>query len=301
MFDTTPAISQYALLALAALVILLSRLGGSQRAPRLLLISRWLRWLLFAAIFSYLLKEFELSMRPDWVHFVTGLALWFLCETGYNWIVINALSRSDIPLFPHFKLSEGDDSEWLADRQLSKLKDWLEDKNFKCRAILKASLFEDMVLKSSIYESPDRTTRLHILFVPGVKKIAPSSYSLCTNGSGDQRLITDNHSLPFGGYYPGIWTLVRKPMIRSIKHLFKIHEKRLNKTDFEPAPFDSEPLEDLNQQQKLLENLNTKHGFLNPLRFRQENGRLTADGRYRLWKEMWLLAYLGRSVSQKTR
>ena len=294
MFDTTSFIFKYCLVGMAVFSILFSWIGI--HTPVLVLVNRWLRWLLFAGTFAYLLRNFELSSRPDWVHLTIGFMLWFLLETGYNWIAINALSRSDIPLFPKFKVNVGGD-EWPNVARFDKIKSWLEKKNFKRLAVLKAELFEDMFLRTSIYESSDRMMRLQILFVPRRKDGASVFFTLSTNGQEGHRLITDNHSLPFGGYYPENWNFVRRPLIGSLEKLFRLHEKRLTKTSFVPTPFEDEPLEELNQQQNLLERLNTKYGFLNPLQYREEDGRLTYDGRYRLWKEMWLIAYLGRSVS----
>ena len=279
---------------MAILTIFLSRINAWAQAPVFMLLNRWLRWLLFAGCFAYSLRAFELSSRPDWVHLVSGFMLWFLVETGYNWIAIKALSQSDIPLFPRFK-ANGD--KWPEGVRFDKIKNWLEKKNFKRLAVLKAELFEDMFLRTSIYESPDRMTRLQILFVPRRKNEATAFYTISTKGTDDRRLITDNHSLPYGGYYPENWNFVRKPLIGSLEKLFRFHKKRLTQTNFELVPFEDEPLEELNHQQTLLERLNTKYGFLNPLQYREEDGRLTYDGRYRLWKEMWLIAYLGKSVS----
>jgi hypothetical protein len=54
---------------------------------------------------------------------------------------------------------------------------------------------------------------------------------------------------------------------------------------------------DVNEQQRILERLNTDTGFLVPRPRQEEEGKITSDGRYRLWKEMWTLAYLGKSVT----
>jgi len=296
MFDVTSMTFKYCLIAMAVLAILFSRIDARNQTPGLMLINRWLRWLLFAGIFALLLETFELSLRTDWVHLITGFMLWFLIETGYNWIAIKALSSSEIPLFPEFKVNQ-DGDEWPTDASLNKVKNWLEKKRFKRLEVVKAELFDDIFLRMSIYESSDQTTRIQVLFVPRKKKGIAAFYTVCTNGQEGTRLVTDNHSLPFGGYYPENWDFMRKPLIGSLAGLFKFHEKRVHAAKFEPISFEEEPLEGLNQQQKLLERLNTQYGFLNPLHHWEEFGRLTYDGRYRLWKEMWLLAYLGRSIS----
>ena len=93
---------QWLLFIFAVVTVSLPILGGRFSVPSFLLLGRWFRWFLFGAIFAYTLKTFEFSLRPDWVHFLTGFALWFIIETGYNWIAIKALSRSGLPLFPEF-------------------------------------------------------------------------------------------------------------------------------------------------------------------------------------------------------
>lgn len=296
MFDITSSTFQSLLFAVAILTIVLPKIGLSKGIPLFTLLGRWLRWALFAGVFAYFLKSLEISFRPDWVHFITGLTLWFLLETGYYWIAIKALSRSEIPLFPSFKInSDGD--EWPADPLLIKVRDWLRKEDFKRLSALKAELFEDTFLRASVYESADKLTRLQILFIPKRKGGASACYTLSTNGEQDTRLITDNLFLPFGGYYPEGWNIVRKPLIGSLQRLLKLHRLRLVKSNLKPIPFEDEPLEELNDQQRILERLNLETGFLNPRQYQEEVGKISYDGRYRLWKEMWLLAYFGRSVS----
>ena len=296
MFDTTTSNFQIVLFTIAALSVVLPKIGLRKGIPIFTLLGRWLRWALFAGIFSYFLKALEISFRPDWVHFITGLALWFILETGYYWIAIKALSRSDIPLFPSFKLN-ADGDEWPADPLLIEVREWLRNKDFTRLSALKAELFEETFLRASIYESADKLTRIQVLFIPKRKGGATACYTLSTNGEEDRRLITDNLFLPFGGYYPEGWSIVRKPLIGSLKRLLKLHRLRLIDSSLKPIPFEDAPLEELNDQQRILERVNLETGFLNPRQFQEEVGKISYDGRYRLWKEMWLLAYLGKSVS----
>ena len=44
-----------------------------------------------------------------------------------------------------------------------------------------------------------------------------------------------------------------------------------------------------------LKNFNQKIGFLTPY----NEFKISQEGRYRIWKEMWLLAYLGRTLEYK--
>lgn len=287
---------EYILLALAVVSVLLPLLAGRLSVPILHVFSRWLRWFLFAALFAFFLQVFELSFRPGWVHFITGLGLWFVLETGYNWLAIKALSRSELPLFPTFR-QNSDGDEWPADKHLIQIKEWLKFEGFKRVDALKAELFEGMYLRASIYESVEQLTRIQILFLPKRQGGSTACYTIQTFGQEDQRIITDNQFLPYGGYYPEKWELMRKPLIGSPKRLLSLHRKRVAKSTMETVVIDSSPLEDINDQQRILERLNTETGFLVPRPRQEEEGKISSDGRYRLWKEMWLLAYLGKSTA----
>ncbi|MCZ2152790.1 MAG: hypothetical protein LC114_02630 [Bryobacterales bacterium] len=47
------------------------------------------------------------------------------------------------------------------------------------------------------------------------------------------------------------------------------------------------------------EQVNTELGFLFPYAQREDHGTITYEGRYRVWKELWLLNYLGRAARYK--
>lgn len=285
------------MLTLAFLVILFPLLGGRLGIPSLLLVGRWIRWFLFAGLFALFLEIFEISFRPDWVHFVTGFALWFVFETGYNWMGIQALSRTEkLPLFPRFYNSE-DSGEWPVDKNFIQIKDWLCKAEFERIQSLKAELFEDTYLRESIYESSDRLIRIEILFLPRRDKGGRSAcYTIATKTEGGGLIITDNVFLPFGGYYPENWDMCRKPLIGSLKRLLALHRERILSLKVEGIPFEDDALEEINDRQHLLERFNIENGFLVSRLQQNENGRITMDGCYRLWKEMWFLAYFGRSV-----
>ncbi|MEM1223403.1 MAG: hypothetical protein AAGH40_11620 [Verrucomicrobiota bacterium] len=293
MFDQT--IVEYTLFGMALLSILLPLLAGKMKLPVFQVFGRWIRWFLFAGLVAFFLKTFEISSRPDWLHFITALAGWFLLETGYNWIAIRALSLSNLPLFPNFK-ENSDGDEWPADRAFIDLKEWLRSNEYRHLTALKAELFEGTYLRASIYESEDRLTRVQILFLPKRRNQSSVCYTVSTLTKQGFRLITDNHFLPYGGYYPENWDMVRKPLTGDLPALLKLHRERVLKATSEPVGFEEEPLEELNNQQRLLERLNIEVGFLVPTPRQEEEGKITYEGRYRLWKEMWLLAYLGKSV-----
>jgi hypothetical protein len=42
-----------------------------------------------------------------------------------------------------------------------------------------------------------------------------------------------------------------------------------------------------------MERINTELGYLLPPADREEYGKITPEGRFRIWKEAWLLDYFG--------
>ena len=135
------------------------------------------------------------------------------------------------------------------------------------------------------------------MFFPKRQGGATACFTILTNGKNERRLITDNLFLPFGGYYPEGWQWSRKPLVGSLVKLLEFHRRRLSKSSLEPIPFEGDALDEVNTQQKTLERLNLETGFLLPKNLQEEEGKISSFGRYRLWKEMWLLAYFGRSMS----
>jgi hypothetical protein len=74
------------------------------------------------------------------------------------------------------------------------------------------------------------------------------------------------------------------------------HRGRVAASGATVVPLTVEPLADFNAAQSELDRVNTKLGFLYPLGQREERGKITQEGRYRVWKEIWTLKYLGRSA-----
>ena len=120
--------------------------------------------------------------------------------------------------------------------------------------------------------------------------------SMASRTAGGIRHVTDNLYLPFAGFYPENWLVDRSPWRRSLPTLLKRHRARLKNETETLLEWDTEPLADLNAQQHALEQVNTELGFLFPHHERDEHGKMTVEARYRVWKEVWLLNYLGVSA-----
>jgi len=74
------------------------------------------------------------------------------------------------------------------------------------------------------------------------------------------------------------------------------HRARLAKLKAQLVPLTEDPLADLNTTQQELDRVNTELGFLHNPPEREDLGKITHEGRYRVWKEIWMLNYLGRAM-----
>jgi hypothetical protein len=285
----------YLLLAAAILSLVLFSLNQRLASPVIAIFVRWLRWLLFAFGGAFLAIEWGWSTRPFWVLTAALFLLWFLLETVYNWLAISALSQSPMPLFPRYAVNTSGE-EWPTHPRLLKVRGWLRAN--KCTQVqaLKAEIGGGSFLRLSIYQDQEARTRIQVTFVPQANGAIAVCYTLSSRTTDGLRFVTDNLYLPFGGFYPENWLVERNPWNRSLPRLLARHQQRMAASKETPGPWTEEPVEDLNQQQFELERLNTELGFLLPHDQRDEYGKMTYEGRFRVWREVWMLDYIGRAT-----
>ncbi len=288
----TMDVMAYTIIGGGALFALTAWWNSRRACPVLGIVNRWLRWVVFSLAAAYLIQSFGWSSRPYWVLAATAFLVWFLLETLYNWLAIHALSRSDIPLFPRFSTNNGG-QEWPMQQRLTTIRDWLAANGFRKVQAVQADLGMDLKIRSCVYEDSERKVRLQVVFIPNRTGSVSACYSLASQTEGGLRLVSDNLFLPFGGFYPENWRVFRSPWTRSLPRLLRKHRKRLESCGEAVVPFESDPVDELNHQQAVLEKVNTELGFLIPHHLREEYGKITREGRYRVWKEVWLLSYFG--------
>ena len=277
---------------LVALLLLLFYINLRIASPLLAIPIRWLRWILFALFVAQANSQFNLIDRPAWVVATAAFLLWFLVESAFNWLKVSAISLSPLPLFPRYVVNSSGD-EWPTQKRLLKVRDWLRDQRYTPVQALKAELGGGIWLRTSVHQNDDNTIRLHTLFVPQESGAITVCFSIATRTAGGRRYVTDNLYIPFGGFYPESWHVERSPWCRGLPALMARHQARLVQAGETLAAWDSSPIDDINQQQQQMEMINTELGYLLPHADREEYGKITPEGRFRVWKEAWLLDYLG--------
>jgi len=284
-------------LILAAIVASLVLMQVNQRRPSPLLsiADRWLRWFVFAFGAAQMCHDFGLINRPFWVLAVMFFLIWFIGETLYNWLAISALSVSSLPLFPRYVVNASGE-EWPVQPRLLQIREWLRTQGFRQTQALKAEIGGGVFLRVSIYQDAQATVRVQVTFIPQANGAISVCYAVTSVASDGRRYLTDNLYIPFAGFYPENWLVERAPWRRSLPRLIARHRQRLATLGVVPVPFESEPLIDLNAAQHELDQLNTELGFLHPHAQREDLGKITHEGRYRVWKEIWMLNYFGRAA-----
>lgn len=276
----------------AALLLVLFYVNLRIASPLLAIPIRWLRWILFALLLAETNERFELIDRPYGVIAAAAFLLWFLFESGFNWLRVSAISLSPLPLFPKFTANATGD-EWPVQARLLKVRDWLRDNRFTPVQALKAEVGGGIWLRMSVYQNHDQTIRLQVAFLPQDSGAITVCYSLTTETQSGLRYVTDNFFLPFGGFYPDNWVTHRAPWRRSLPRLVSLHLRRLADAGETPIAWETDPIDDINRQQQAMEQVNTELGFLLPHAEREEHGKITPEGRFRIWQEAWQLDYLG--------
>lgn len=289
------------LLPLLGLLLLTSFMSWRVTSPVLAVLNRWLRWLAFSFAAAVVIVDLGWSERPLWLLFLTAFFCWFLLETIYNWILVGAMNWSNLPLFPIYRENHRGD-EWPTHSRFIRLREWLRENGFNGIAAAKAPLAEGIAIRSSVYQSKCNTVRVQVTFVPHRESSVLAFFTLLSVLEDGRRIITDNVRVPFGGYYPANWEVRRRPMCASLEKLHKIHVRRCRQAGSVPQQWsveDDDPIDELNRQQEQMEKTNTEQGFLLPGIYREEYGILSMEGRYRIWKEIWLLNYFGTTIRSR--
>lgn len=277
-------------------VYCLSHILSKQLPIRIIrLFSHWARWLTFACAFSLMLTYFEWSNRADWVHFISGLAAWFILETLYYKISIHMLNISEMDLFPKYK-NDTNENLWPINKEVLKIKDLLSEEGFKEEETLKAEIIAHLVIRQAVFLDETRKIRLNVLFIPNAKNEIKLFYSLFSHKTSGEYLLTDNQNMPFGGYYPDHWTVNRYPISHSLKKLLKKHREAMSESEGEWSVVEGDIRTKTNRLQWELEKKNREMGFLNEPN-REDKQQISSEGCFRIWIEMWLLAYFGKTLS----
>jgi len=280
------------------LVWFVNRLQRSLPSPVNKLIVRWIRLLFIGVYAAIAFKLTVFTGVPFWRLFVMGLLAWAFIDTGYLWVYILAWDKSELPLFPAIR--EVERVDWPANTRFFLIKDWIRENNYAEIGCFHY-LYEDEVLqKLVVYESPDKTVRLQVIIVTDVTGVILDQIVFSSITEDGRVIITDNVFMPFGGVYPENWIVRRFPPVRKIQSIARYHQNSVSAGgSICCVKYDEDTKTWIQNTQNTLERENIEAGILNSRRDRNEFGKMTGEGRYRIWKELLILNYLSISLVGK--
>ena len=233
--------------------------------------------------------------RPLAVHLAAGALLWPLLESAWFWFLIGRFSRSGLPPAPRYRDSTESELEHYAPL-LEEWKSDLELIGFRNIGHLSGEMEGTPWLRLLVFQNETNTIRamVHHFEAPGPSR--PWVISFLTRDAEGNLCQTDNNHLPYGGYVPETWKLVRHPLAREWSKLASEHHERIS--SLTPRVWDeANLLSDVVDHQREMESINSARGFFNPRPARADSGLLTSEGRSRLLVELWMLSYFGRSIA----
>lgn len=285
----------YIILVLISVSFFLTYGKARWKFPFLVIANRWFRWIIFSLLVTYFVRQWGLSGQPLFVLITTFFLGWFLIESILIWMNIRALNRSSISFFPRFSASSVE-TKWPNLKRFIQLKDFLRSNGFKEAQSIKTTVLSSFTLHSLVYKDSTEKILLQLLFFPQKNGVSSVYYVLTSLTCDGDRFITENLNIPFGGYMPEGWFNVKKPLCDSLNNLLECHLKRLEASGKTFTSWEGLPLNEINHQQSILECYNVKKGFLNPPDVREDYGKLTSEGCYRLWKQFLFLKYIGTTL-----
>jgi hypothetical protein len=273
----------------------LNRLMGTLPSPVNRLILRWIRLVISGLFAAMVLKLSLLPHVPYWRLLIMSWMAWGLAESCYLWFFIFFWNKSQWPLFPGlFPVEKGD---WPANRRFFLIKDWIHLHHYELIQVLEYRFFDEAVGTVFFYRSPDKLIQLQVMVTTDLSGVILDQVALVSKTEKGRIFVTDNVFMPFGGVFPSHWNVERRPCMRSLERLANLHSRRISQAAPEAlTAFEEDPETWLRSWYSELQNVNRQAGLLNAAVDLEEMGKMTSEGRYRLWKESLLLHYFGRGL-----
>ena len=256
-------------------------------SPKLGVLGRWLRCAAFslaiAAALGYFLPDYGF-----WLLLLVGFMAYFLGDSLLAWLNISLINYSDYAPFAPFKEVE---TSWSAQKGHLALKRKIEALGFKKAGSLKSSPVEGADVMVTVFDSPDKKTRLTVAFLPALKVTFVASAAVSVGEDGEI-FYTEANPTPFGLAYPDNYNVERHPMVSNPLRLLKIHERRAAASKKSFTAIEESAGKFINESLEEIRKTGIREGLVNPVEEIEEEGLFTSEGRYGIWKDMLAMAYL---------
>lgn len=267
--------------------------GMHVRSLHYTILLRWIRWIAIGVAFGSMLKLSIAPRSPYGLLVVTSCAFWFLFETFFTWRRVNRLRRVPMPFFPHFDELTAENI-WPNSPSWRTSRDFLLKNGFHFEMLLKADFAGSLWLLCPVFCSEDRKTRMVVKFQASGGQTLHGVFTLYSITQKGQIILTENNPGVYGGYYPNHWNVLRRPLLQRLRPLLALHAHRVSGQPLRPLEISA--LEENNDLQRQLREENLSRSFVIPAEQSQNQLQLSLDACYRIWLEIWLLRYFGRTI-----
>ena len=252
------------------------------------LIWKWASVAAFAGIAGLALENM-MDERPFPVLLAISLIVVVFLDTVWTRAVIVSFS---LAMPRRFIMPREVESAWRPGPKFYALKKSIEDAGFSRALSLRTDMpgRKDICELCTVFVSSDSKTVLNVSFAVARAEMATSLTLLSRNASGHS-FVTSNQPAADGLIFPSDCSRVLKPWAGNFGKLLKIHNRRLEGETLSELPPPS--LSGYWNDCQRLERENMALGILTPVSEIEEYGILTPDGKYKLWIDTLILAYLG--------
>lgn len=274
-----------AIIALFGAMIFIGRFAsGGGYCPKLLFLRRWLGVVFYSLSGAACLDFFGVERDFPVLLFCT-VSVYFIVVTAYSWFMICSENFGEtIP--PRF---DPVDDAWIDSPKYAELMRRIESAGYKKSGSFMMKIDEELDLAQYATTFDSGNTRLCITFPFGDGSLM---VALAKTVLADGRvLLTEARNIPNGFDYPENYISENRPFISNPLELLKIHARRLSESGAKPLPLDSLPFDDLNCAVNAEIDASQKSGLTNPVRYWEDDGVFTEDGKFRFWKMSVLMAY----------
>ncbi|MDR1413603.1 MAG: hypothetical protein LBI56_01535 [Puniceicoccales bacterium] len=267
-------------------------LRGYICSPRALFGTGWAIRISSALFLAFSINILSEVQRPLWVLLAILLLLLFLCESIRIWALTGIFTRIDIPIFPKFRQCT-ENFIWPIGKFFDDIRELIISRGFKEKALLKLGGGDIFVIYSPIFYSDDHRSRLQVIFDSFQRERIVLNCVLTSYAKNGEAIVTNNLRTVFASFYPKSWNIKRFPMA-SLEELFDRHARRIRDKKILKID-DNSSWEAINSEHHQIELENCRAGLCEKLDG-NDHITLTFFGRYQLWRDMLIYAFLGKNI-----
>ncbi len=275
--------------ALCAAMFFVWMISARSPSPRMQILQRHLRLLLFGAAWCYMARKYFLPDTAPIPLFFSGALILLLLESVLFWMQIKLLNTEEGALTPRYKETS---NAWRPGKKFSELKERIEKAGFIKRASYSSKIEGVRPLLLTDFISADSKTLLTVSFVPTARAYLTAACAISFAEETGEVFYTNGIFMPFGLSYPENYKVRFMPLSGvNPEKILKAHARLTKGTEL--RAIEESALAISNKFSADIEAQCAHDGLLNAPEDVEEYGKLSQEGLFRVWKALFLLNYFG--------